>query len=228
MTDKGSEDRIRVLLADDHTLFRQGLRQILQMERDIRVVGEVGNGEEAVEKASTLRPDVIVMDINMPQMDGVQATKLITEKEAKTAIIILTMYRQDEYVFEAIKAGARGYFLKDADASEVIDGIRAVHRGEALVDPAMALKVLEEFRRLAEEPPPVQELDALTEREIELLRLVAKGASNKEIAQRLFLAEKTVKNQMSVIFQKLHTNNRTEAAMTALRRGLISLDELEQ
>jgi DNA-binding NarL/FixJ family response regulator len=213
---------IRVLLADDHAIFRDGLRAILDRQKDIVVVGEAGNGVEAVKKAAELAPDIVLMDINMPVMDGVRASRLITAQDQRVGIIILTMYREDEYVFEAIKAGAQGYVVKDARAREVLKAIRAVHRGEALIDPATATKLLEEFRRLAEEQR--KELFDLNEQEIEILRLVAQGASNKEIAEALHFSEQTIKNKLSIIFQKLHVNNRAEAVASAIREGLISTD----
>ena len=214
---------IRVLLADDHAIFRDGLRAILDRQKDIVVVGEAGDGVEAVKKAAELAPDIVLMDINMPVMDGVRASRLITAQDQRVGIIILTMYREDEYVFEAIKAGARGYVVKDARAREVLKAIRAVHRGEALIDPATATKLLEEFRRLAEGQSR-KELFDLNEQEIEILRLVAQGASNKEIAAALFLSEQTIKNKLSIIFQKLHVNNRAETAASAIREGLTSTD----
>ncbi len=213
---------IRVLLADDHAIFRDGLRAILDRQKDIVVVSEAGDGVEAVKKAAELAPDIVLMDINMPVMDGVRASRLITTQNQGVCIIILTMYREDEYVFEAIKAGARGYVVKDARAREVLKAIRAVHRGEALIDPATATKLLEEFRRLAEGQR--KELFDLNEQEIDILRLVAQGATNKEIAEAIHFSEQTIKNKLSIIFQKLHVNNRAEAVASAIREGLISTD----
>ena len=216
-------EAIRVLLADDHTIFREGLRAILDRQKDIVIVGEAKNGAEAVKKTAEVAPDIVLMDIKMPVMDGVKASRLITAQDQRVGVIILTMYREDKYAFEAIKAGARGYVVKDARAKELLKTIRAVHRGEALIDPGMATKLLEEFRRLAEGRSGKDFLD-LSEREIEILRLVAQGATNKEIADVLYLSEQTIKNNLSVIFQKLHVNNRAEAVVSAIREGLISLD----
>jgi DNA-binding NarL/FixJ family response regulator len=210
---------IRVLIADDHRLFRQGLRQICEVLGGFEIVAEAENGEEAV------KPDVVLMDINMPVMDGVQATGIITGSDAVTRVIILTMYRQDHYVFEAIKAGARGYLLKDADEQELIDTVRAVHRGEALIDPTLADKVLAEFRRLSRLTVEEGYIETLTPGEMDVLRLVAQGADNKAISAQLFLSESTVANRLSAIYQKLHVNNRTQAALVALRRGWAALDE---
>jgi DNA-binding NarL/FixJ family response regulator len=216
---------IRILLADDHRLFRQGMRQICEVLGGFEVVGEAENGEEAVQLAQELQPDVILMDINMPLLDGVQATSLITENNLATRVIILTMYRQDSYVFEAIKAGARGYLLKDADEQELVDVVRAVHRGEALIDSALASRVLDEFRRLSQLTTEDGDVESLTPGELDVLRLVAQGADNKAIGEKLFLSESTVANRLSTIYQKLHVNNRTQAALVALRRGWAVLDQ---
>ena len=214
--------RIKVLLADDHTMFREGLRAILDQQKDMRVVGEAKNGAEAVKKTADLAPGIVLMDVSMPVMDGVEASHLISAQDQRVGIIVLTMFREDKYVFEAIKAGARGYVIKDARARDLLKTIRAVHRGEALVDPAMATKLLEEFRRLAQKESR-KELLELNEREIEILQLVAQGATNREIAKTLFLSEQTIKNYLSNIFLKLHVNNRSEAVASAIREGLISV-----
>ncbi len=221
---------IRVLLADDHTMFRQGVHQIMDSQPGIQVIGEARNGEEAVEMAGALKPDIVLMDINMPKLDGVRATKRIMEAEDEhhPVIIMLSMHRQDEYIFEAIKAGAKGYFLKDSDSQDLIQALRSAVRGEAVLEPELAQKVLEEFRRMSSgSHRQVTGLASLTERETEILRLVAQGLSNREIADQLHLAAKTVKNQLYVVFQKLHLNNRTQAALYALRKGLVTLEELE-
>ena len=216
---------IRVLLADDHRLFRQGIRQICEILGGFEVVGEAENGQEAVEAARKLQPDIILMDINMPLLDGVQATSVITRNNPGTRVIVLTMYRQDQYVFEAIKAGARGYLLKDADEQELLDTVHAVYRGEALIDPALATRVLDEFRRLSRTTVEEGAVESLTAGEMEVLRLVAQGADNKAIGERLSLSESTIANRLSTIYQKLHVNNRTQAALVALRRGWAVLDE---
>lgn len=213
--------KIRVLVADDHSLFRQGLRQLLEMEPDIEVVGEAKDGLDVQVKTRECSPDIILMDINMPVTDGVVATKRILSENPNVGIIILTMYRQDQHVFEAIRAGARGYLLKDALAEDVVKAIRTVKHGESLIDPEMATKLLKEFRRLADRVEPEAGLSDLTPREIEILRLVAAGLSNKEIGARLFLAEKTVKNYLTLIFQKLQIADRVQAAVFAIQQGLI-------
>jgi DNA-binding NarL/FixJ family response regulator len=216
---------IRVLLADDHRLFRQGMRQICEILGGFDVVGEAENGQDAVQLAQELQPDIILMDINMPILDGVQATGIITENCPTARVVILTMYRQDRYVFEAIKAGARGYLLKDADEQELLDTVRAVHRGEALIDPALATNVLNEFRRLSQLTAEEGCVESLTQGEMEVLRQVARGADNRTIGEQLSLSESTIANRLSTIFQKLHVNNRTQAALVALRRGWAVLDE---
>lgn len=216
---------IRLLIADDHRLFRQGLRQLCELLGGFEVVGEAENGQEAVDLAHRLKPDVILMDINMPILDGVQATHLITEENPSARVIILTMYRQDQYVLEAIKAGARGYLLKDIDEQELVDAVRAIHQGEAMINPSLASKVLDEFRRLSEAVAETEGIEQLTQGEMEVLRLVAQGADNKTIAQRLALSERTVANRLSNVYQKLQVNSRTQAALVALRRGWATLDQ---
>ena len=217
---------IRILLADDHALFRQGLKSLLETEADLRVIGEAQNGREAVRYAADTRPDIILMDIQMPELDGVRATQSILEINPQASVIILTMYRQDSYVFEAVKAGARGYLLKDVDGTELIDAIRHVYEGGTLLDPEMAKNVLEDFR-VKKESLPDEKRGDLTEREAAILRLLAQGSSNQEIALKLNISEKTVRNRLSEIFAKLQLNNRTQAALYAIREGLASLDDAQ-
>ncbi len=214
---------IRVLLADDHALFRQGLKSLLEAEGDFRVVGEAKDGWEALRHALETKPDVILMDIQMPGLDGVQATQAILKEWPEARVIILTMYRQDAYVFEAVKAGARGYLLKDTDAGELIRAIRRVHEGEVLLDSELAHRIIQDFR--AKEEAKVGLQAELSEREIQILKLVAQGYTNLEIAAELGLSEKTVRNRLSEIFQKLHLNNRTQAALYAIREGLANPEE---
>ncbi len=213
---------IRVLLADDHNVLRQGMAQVLEAQPDITVVAQASNGKEAYRLAMQHQPDVILMDINMPEMDGVAAAQKITAELPQTGIIILTMYRRDDYVFEAIKAGASGYLLKEAELDELLDAIRAVAQGEAVIDPSIAGRVLAELRRPRR--TPVEAVPELADRDLEILQLVAQGLSNQEIADRLFLAEKTIRNRLSLIFKRLHLENRTQAALYALREGLIDED----
>lgn len=218
---------IRILLCDDHAMFRQGLKSILETESGFRVIGEAATGREAVRYAIETRPDVILMDIQMPELDGVAASKTILAEYPEARVIILTMYRQDTYVFEAIKVGARGYMLKDADANDLIEAIHRVADGETLLNAEMAASILDEFKKVKDELPehPEHKLSDLTEREAAILRLLAQGDSNQEIAEALEVSEKTVRNRLSEIFSKLRLNNRTQAALYALREGIASLPE---
>lgn len=209
---------IRVLLADDHNVLRQGMAQALDMQPDITVIAQAENGNEAVELSQQHRPDVILMDINMPQMDGVEATRQITAVSPESNIIILTMYRRDDYVFEAIKAGASGYLLKEVELDELLAGIRAVAAGEAIIDTAVASRVLAAFRDKPDKEP--DETPDLDERDRDILRLLTKGLTNQEIADQLHLAEKTIRNRLTQIFRKLHLENRSQAILYALREGL--------
>ena len=214
--------KIKVLLADDHALFREGIRSLLEDQDDIVIVGEAEDGLEAVRSVAKLKPSVVLMDINMPVLDGVEATRLIIEDDESVGIVILTMYPQDEYVFQALKAGAKAYLLKDTRSKRLLEVIRTVHDGQAVISADMTARLLDEFRRLSEkketEKPKFQ---SLTDQERKSLTLVAEGASNKDIAGDLNLSERTIKNYLSIIFQKLQVNNRTEAAIRAMRDGLV-------
>jgi DNA-binding NarL/FixJ family response regulator len=222
--------KIRVLLADDQDIIRTGLTIILNHQADIEVVGQAADGVEAVELAQKLQPDVILMDIKMPRLNGIQATRQIMAALPKTQIIILTTYDTDDWVFDGIRAGAIGYLLKDATSDNLADAVRGALRGESQIDPTVARKVLREFQhvttiRQATLPsaPAEEPLEKLTDREEEILKLLAAGLSNKEIAQQLSLSEGTVKNHISAILAKLHANDRTQAVLTALKRGLVDL-----
>jgi DNA-binding NarL/FixJ family response regulator len=211
--------KIRLLLADDHRMFRQGLRELLERKGEIEIVGEAMTGRDVLTQVKALQPDIVLLDIQMPEMDGVAVARQLAQSSPETKVIMLTMYRQDQHLFEAIKAGARAYLLKDADAEELIDVIERVHRGEAVLDPTATLRVFNELRRLSTE----QDVgEPLTEREREILQLLATGNDNRTIAQRLFLSEKTVGNRLSEIFQKLGVTNRTQAALVAVQRGIIA------
>jgi NarL family two-component system response regulator LiaR len=220
---------IRVLIADDHRLFRRGLRQVCEIEGGFEIVGEAEDGQQAIELAQSLEPDVILMDIEMPLVDGVEATRVITGESPAVRVIALTVYQEDKHVFEAIRAGAQGYLLKDVEEHTLVEAVRAVHRGEALIDSHVAVSVLDEFRRISQLEPEIaraqvlKEMAQLTDAEMEILRLLAQGADNRNIADQLSLAEKTVSNRLSDIYQKLHVNNRTQAALYALRRGWVTL-----
>jgi DNA-binding NarL/FixJ family response regulator len=222
---------IRVLLVDDQEIVRQGLATILAYTPGIDVAGQAGDGQEAVALACDLQPDVVLMDLKMPRLGGIPATRLICSQLPDTHVIILTTYDTDDLVFEGIKAGARGYLLKDTSGEALVEAIRGVMRGESQLDPAVARKVLGEFQRLAAEPlppapkPPPEELliEPLTPREEEVLHLLVEGLSNREIGARLHLTEGTVKNYVSAIIAKLQANDRTHAVVTALRHGLVDL-----
>jgi len=210
---------IRILLADDHIIFRKSLREIINGQSDMTVVGEAQDGVETVNKAEELAPDIILMDLEMPGLDGIEVTRLIAERDLGINIIILTMHVEATYVLEAIKAGARGYVLKDAGRQRMLETIRAVHRGEVSIHPAVASKALMKLCRETESPQDC--VFSLTEREQELLSFVARGATNREIAQGLLLSEHTVGNRLSGIFKKLGVRNRTEAAVHVVREGLL-------
>ena len=218
-------DPIRLMMVDDHRMFLQGLRSLIEMESDIEVVGECSNGYDALDAVMRLHPDVVLMDINMPGMNGVEVTRQILERRPETGIIILTMYREDAQVFHALKNGARGYILKDVETFEVVRAVRAVARGESMIDPVLATRVLSEFKRLWQHNES-QPRDGLTEREITILRLIAGGYSNKEIGAELCLSEKTIKNYITVIFQKLQLSDRTQAAVYAVQHGLVEKSAL--
>ena len=219
-------NKIRVLIADDHQVVREGLSAVLKIKEDIEVVGLAKDGLDAVEKARQLLPDVVLMDISMPRMNGVEATREIKRENPHIGVVVLTMYDEEDYIFDLVKAGATGYLLKDADSAQIAKAIRAVAHGESLIHPTVASKILTEFSLLAQgkgRKPGRLEHD-LTDREITVLRLVAEGKTNKEIANDLDLSEKTVKNHVRNIFHKLHVYDRTQAAIHAIRKGIIELD----
>ena len=214
---------IRVLIVDDHAIVRKGTRALLATERDIEVVGEADNGADAVALAQTLHPSVILMDLVMPRMDGIEATRQITSRQPEVRILVLTSFAADDKVFPAIKAGALGYLLKDSSPEELVQAIRQVHQGEPSLEPSIARKVLSELTHPPKQPPTT---DPLTERELMVLRLVAQGRSNRDIAEQLVIAEITVRTHVSNILSKLHLASRTQAALYALREGLASLDDI--
>ncbi len=211
---------IKVLITDDHPVVREGLSAMLNKEPDIQVVGEAENGTEAIDKATELQPDVVLMDLRMPEVDGVEAMCQIRAANPGIKFIVLTTYDNDEYIFKGIEAGARAYLLKDAPREELFKAIRAVYKGESLIEPAVAGKVLDRFAELSRQ---AQVVDALSEREVEVLKLMAKGAANKEIAAGLCISESTVKTHIQTIFQKLEVSDRTEAVTEALQKGIIHL-----
>ncbi len=214
--------RIRVLIADDQEMIRSGLRLILAAEPDIDVVAEVSDGHDAVAAARRLRPDVTLMDIRMPRLDGLQATRrLLTDTVPPTRVVLLTTFDIDAYVYEALRAGASGFLLKNAPAEELVQAIRVVASGDGLLDPAVTRRVIEEFARIPAQTQPAPELANLTERELEVLHLVARGLSNAEIATRLYISEATVKTHVARMLSKLRLRDRVQAVVYAYERGVI-------
>ena len=222
---RGVPDPIRVLIVDDHALFRRGLEMVLAEEPDIELVGEASDGAEAVAKAGEALPDVILMDIRMPKSSGIEACRAMKEVAPSAKIVMLTISDEEEDLFEAIRAGASGYLLKDIPYDEVADVVRAVHGGQSLINPSMAAKLRTEFAALAKRDGEerAQEVPApkLTDREMEVLRLVARGMNNRDIAKELFISENTVKNHVRNILEKLQIHSRMEAVMIAVRENLI-------
>lgn len=216
---------ISVLLVDDHALMREGLRQLLSLEDDLHVIDEAVDGFEAIQKIRRLKPDVVLMDISMPVIDGIAVTHQITRDFPTIAVIMLTMHRQDQQMLQAIKSGARGYLLKTASSQELAQTIRQVHSGQVQIEPQMTSTIISEFRRLSNSGTDRSQLTELSEKEVDILRCVAMGLSNKEIAEQLAYSEKTVKNYLSVIFQKLGLRDRTQGAIFAFRHGLIPIED---
>ena len=216
-----SESKIRVILVDDQLLFRRGVRALLEEEPGIEVVGEASDGREGVELARATRPDAVLMDVNMPVLNGIEATRIIKSERPETKIVALTVSDEDQDLFEAIKAGAQGYLLKDLRPEELFEMIRGVMRGETPISPAVAGKLLNEFRKRPWHEPSEAAGWDLTARELEVLQLVAEGLGNAEIAARLYIVEGTVKNHLHNILEKLHLENRVQAAAYAIREGLV-------
>lgn len=215
-------DIIKVLIADDHAVVREGLRALIATEPGMEVAGEAEDGIEAVFKARSLQPDVILMDLVMPRKDGLEAISEIKQQNPEARVLVLTSFAEDEMVFPAIKSGALGYLLKDSSPQELLQAIRDVYRGESFLHPTIARKLIRELRQPSDLPPAAE---PLTEREVDVLKLVARGLTNQEIAQKLFVSERTVRTHVSNILGKLHLANRTQAALYALREGLARLDE---
>jgi len=223
---RGGEGAIRVLIADDQALFRRGLYVVLGTEDGIEVVGEAENGEEAVAKAEEFAPDVVLMDVRMPKVNGIDAARTIRGLSPSTKILMLTVSDEEDDLYEAVKAGANGYLLKEISVEEVAEAIRAVVQGQSLISPSMASKLLNEFNSLVKRAEEKQQFPApaLTSRELEVLKLVAKGMSNREIADELYISENTVKNHVRNILEKLHLHSRMQAVMYAVREQLIDPD----
>jgi two-component system, NarL family, response regulator LiaR len=212
---------IHVLIVDDHTIVRKGIRALLTEIPGIEVVGEAADGQEAIDQASLLCPDVILMDLAMPRLDGIEATRQIKARQPESRVLVMTSFATDEKVLPAIKAGALGYLLKESDPSDLVQAIHQIHRGESSLHPVIARKVLQE---IAHPPDRPSTPDPLTEREAEVLRLVAQGLSNQDIAEQFHISTPTVRTHMSNIMSKLYLANRVQAALYALREGLASLD----
>jgi len=217
------EETIRVLIVDDHPVVRRGIHSLLAEEEAIEVIGEAVNGKEAVLQAKKLQPDVILMDLVMPEMSGIEAIQQIIADTPQSRILVMTSFAADDKVFPSIKAGALGYLLKDSDPEDLIRMIRQVHRGELSIHPSIARRVIQELNRPVEGPLTPS---PLTPREVEILQLIAQGVENKEIARRLVLREATVRTHVSNILSKLHLANRVQATSYALRKGMTSLDDL--
>lgn len=214
-------DEIKVLIVDDHALMRQGLKKILEMEDNITVVGEASDGLDALKKVKELNPDVVLMDINMPEMSGIDTIKLFKKEGIKCGVIILTIYDEPEYLFEGLRAGAQGFILKDVDSTVLIDAVTAVNRGESFIQPNMTRELIYEFNRLSENKKKTN-TSPLTKRESEVLKYITEGYSNSEIASKLMISEKTVKNHVSNILRKLDVLDRTQAAVYAIKNNLIN------
>jgi len=218
--------KIKILIADDHAVVREGTRQILEQEPDLNVVAEAGDGEEAVRLAGTFKPDVAIIDIAMPKLDGIEATKQIKALYPSVAVLILTAYDDDQFVFSLLEAGAAGYLLKSVRGRELIDAVRAVYAGESVLHPAIARKVLNRFVPAPGKPVRQELTEVLSKREMDVLKLATRGLSNQDIANELFLSLRTVQAHLGHIFNKLQVSSRTEAVVRALKEGWVTLDDV--
>ena len=225
MASKAPAEKLKVIIVDDHALFRRGLEMVLENESDIEVVGEATDGQQAVDRTSELMPDVVLMDVRMPRRSGIEATQRIKELMPHVKIVVLTNSDEEADLYEAIKAGASGYLLKEISSEEVADAIRSVVQGHSRISPAMASKLLTEFQAMSKRTDDRQPLapPKLTERELQILRLVAKGLGNRDIAQQLFISENTVKNHIRNILEKLQLHSRMEAVIYAVREKLFDI-----
>ena len=221
---------IGILIADDHALLRQGIRKVLELEDDFQVIGEAGDGEEAVSKAATLVPDILLLDINMPKINGLEVIRRVNEQQPNVKIIVLTIHDDENYVIEVIKAGAVGYLLKDIEPGMLVKAIRAVYEGESFIYPTLAKKLFLEINRQHVKNQEAAKMierskeERLSYREIEVLEMVCKGLSNQEVAKNLFLSEKTVKNHLTSIFRKINVTDRTQAVLYAIRNKIVIIE----
>lgn len=220
--------RIRVLLAEDHVVVREGIRELIQRQEDMEIVGEVGDGEEAIQLAEQLEPDIILMDIAMPKLNGIEATRRIKGKSPSISVLVLTAYESEEFIFALLQAGAAGYLLKDVRSTEMLNAIRAAYEGESVLHPAIAKKVFSRLQPGEKKYSEQERGELLTERELEVLRLGAEGLANKQIAKELCVGERTVQTHWRNIFNKLGVGCRTEALMDSLRKGWITLKQEEE
>lgn len=210
-------DKIKLLLVDDHSLVRQGIKQILELEEDLEVIGQASDGEEAIKKAQELKPDIILLDINMPKLNGINTLRKLKDIDTTTKVIMLTFYEDREYIFETLNLGVNGYILKDAESESLIKAIRDVYNGSSYIHPSIAMEVI---KKTENKDNHEEEKSKLTKREYEVLILIAEGLNNRKIADRLYISEKTVKNHVSNIFKKIKVNDRTQAAIYAYRHNI--------
>ena len=218
--------KIKILIADDHAVVREGTRQILEQEPDLTIVAEAADGEETVSLAGDYKPDVAIIDISMPKLDGIEATRQIKKLYPTIAVLILTAYDDDQFIFSLLEAGAAGYLLKSVRGRELVDAVRAVYAGESVLHPAIARKVLNRFAPASSEPQVKKPIDMLSQREMEVLRLATGGLSNQDIADKLCLSLRTVQAHLGHIFNKLQVSSRTEAVVHALKEGWVTLDDI--
>ncbi len=218
------QDRIRVVIVDDHPLVREGLRKVLALDEEIEVIDEAGDGQGAINVARSLKPDIVLMDINMPGTNGIEATRVIKREMPSVGVIALTIHEEEEYILELVRAGVSGYVLKDIPPSRLIETIKTVAKGDSVIDPSITNKVLGEINRLSRHRRGKEEWEKITEREMDVLKLMSQGCSNKEIARSLSISEKTVKNHITNIFRKLQVDDRTQAVLFAIKHRLVEID----
>jgi DNA-binding NarL/FixJ family response regulator len=218
-------DTIKILLADDHAFVRQGTRELLEQREDLEVIAEACDGQEAVQLAIKQRPDVVIMDFAMPKLNGIEATRHIKAIAPGIAVLVLTAYDNEQYIFAFLEAGAAGYLLKDVSVEQLVHAVRAVHAGESMLHPAITRKVINRFAQSEEKNDPYNGTDQLTDRELEVLRLAAMGMSNRSISRELNISVRTVQTHLSNVFNKMGVGSRTEAVMQGLRKGLITLED---